>query len=110
MTDEEDQWFKRTYDHLHEVEQYLEELQVVFRCLSNDRKDLAKALIPLNRALSVLAITEENSILSLTLDKLADFHANTSTVYNYDAELSTSLVRVFADQVQSIRVSFSYKI
>lgn len=103
LTDEEDQWFKDTHDHLSDFERLLDELQGELRFLSDDRKDLSKAMSLLSRSLSALALCEENTILSLTLDKLADLHANASTVQNYDADMTTSLIRVFVDQIQSIK-------
>jgi hypothetical protein len=106
ITDEEDQWFKITHDHLEEVERVLGQLKSEFAFLAGDKKDVAKSLIFLNRSLSALALVEENSVLALTLDKLADLHANFSTIQNYDAEMGHLLVRSLIDQIQSIRVSF----
>jgi hypothetical protein len=104
LTDETDQWFKETHDHLTEVEQSLDELYGEFRFLSGDHKDLSKAMFLLNRSLSALSLCEENTVLSFTLDKLADLHAGTGTIENYNADMTIALGQVFSDQIQSIKV------
>jgi regulator of replication initiation timing len=104
LTDETDQWFKETHDHLTEVEQLLNRLYVSFRLLSGDHKELSKSMSALKTSLSRMALSEENTILSLMLDKLAEMHSTSSTIENYNADMTVSLVQNLADQIQSIKV------
>jgi hypothetical protein len=105
LTDEEDKWFEKTFQHLDDVERIIYQIQHDVTDLSTSRKEQAKGSIELNRALSALALCEENNMLSLTLDNLAVLHASSSSMQNYDAEMDYLLVRSFVDQIQRIRVS-----